>query len=26
MGPGRDVLLAWDPAHSILVSKEEQHA
>jgi spermidine/putrescine transport system ATP-binding protein len=26
MGPGREVLLAWDPAHSILVSKEEQHA
>jgi spermidine/putrescine transport system ATP-binding protein len=27
LGPGRDVLLAWDPAHSILVAKgEETHA
>jgi spermidine/putrescine transport system ATP-binding protein len=26
MGPGRDVLLAWDPAHSILVAKEADHA
>jgi ABC-type Fe3+/spermidine/putrescine transport system ATPase subunit len=22
IGPGRDVTLAWDPAHSILVAKE----
>jgi len=21
LGPGRDVLLAWDPAHTILVAK-----
>jgi spermidine/putrescine transport system ATP-binding protein len=26
MGPGREVLLAWDPAHSILVAKEAEHA
>src|SRR4051794_27735658 len=26
LGPGRDVLLAWDPAHSILVAKGGQHA
>jgi spermidine/putrescine transport system ATP-binding protein len=26
LGPGRDVLLAWDPAHSILVAKGEMHA
>jgi spermidine/putrescine transport system ATP-binding protein len=26
LGPGRDVLLAWDPAHSILVAKGGTHA
>jgi spermidine/putrescine transport system ATP-binding protein len=26
MGPGREVLLAWDPAHTILVAKEAAHA
>jgi spermidine/putrescine transport system ATP-binding protein len=26
LGPGRDVLLAWDPAHSILVAKGASHA
>jgi spermidine/putrescine transport system ATP-binding protein len=26
LGPGREVLLAWDPAHSILVAKGEMHA
>jgi spermidine/putrescine transport system ATP-binding protein len=26
LGPGRDVLLAWDPAHSILVAKGATHA
>jgi spermidine/putrescine transport system ATP-binding protein len=26
LGPGRDVLLAWDPAHSILVAKGDTHA
>src|SRR3954452_14014955 len=26
IGPGRDVLLAWDPAHTIVVAKEAAHA
>src|SRR4051794_35152930 len=26
LGPGRDVLLAWDPVHSILVAKGATHA
>ena len=26
LGPGREVLLAWDPVHSILVAKEAEHA
>ena len=26
LGPGREVLLAWDPAHSILVAKEDEYA
>jgi spermidine/putrescine transport system ATP-binding protein len=26
LGPGREVLLAWDPAHSILVAKGDTHA
>ena len=26
MGPGREVLIAWDPAHSFLVAKEADHA
>jgi spermidine/putrescine transport system ATP-binding protein len=26
IGPGREVLLAWDPAHTILVAKETAHA
>ena len=26
MGPGREVQLAWDPAHSFLVAKEAEHA
>jgi spermidine/putrescine transport system ATP-binding protein len=26
IGPGREVQLAWDPAHSILVAKEAAHA
>jgi spermidine/putrescine transport system ATP-binding protein len=26
IGPGRDVTLAWDPAHSILVAKETDNA
>jgi spermidine/putrescine transport system ATP-binding protein len=26
LGPGREVLLAWDPAHSILVAKGGTHA
>jgi spermidine/putrescine transport system ATP-binding protein len=26
IGPGREVTLAWDPAHSILVAKESVDA
>jgi spermidine/putrescine transport system ATP-binding protein len=26
IGPGREVLLAWDPTHTILVAKEAAHA
>ena len=26
IGPGREVQLAWDPAHSIIVAKEASHA
>jgi spermidine/putrescine transport system ATP-binding protein len=26
IGPGREVLLAWDPAHTIVVAKEAPHA
>jgi hypothetical protein len=25
IGPGRDVVLSWDPRHTFIVAKEEAH-